>query len=128
MIRRPPRSTLFPYTTLFRSPARREDSSRSQGSCTAGVRFRLSDRSSDHFDLTKITRSYSKIFSQAQRAVAGFEGRLSPISHRIEAHQGHGNGVRGDAIGSRDEEARLDVAPPGSPGAFASHHRFNAVD
>src|SRR3712207_7810974 len=25
MIRRPPRSTLFPYTTLFRSPARRPD-------------------------------------------------------------------------------------------------------
>src|SRR5437762_11599722 len=26
MIRRPPRSTLFPYTTLFRSPALRTDS------------------------------------------------------------------------------------------------------
>src|SRR5215467_7562994 len=25
MIRRPPRSTLFPYTTLFRSPTRRRD-------------------------------------------------------------------------------------------------------
>src|SRR3712207_8073651 len=25
MIRRPPRSTLFPYTTLFRSPARTDD-------------------------------------------------------------------------------------------------------
>src|SRR5258708_24785279 len=25
MIRRPPRSTLFPYTTLFRSPAARQD-------------------------------------------------------------------------------------------------------
>src|SRR2546422_7217883 len=25
MIRRPPRSTLFPYTTLFRSPRRRRD-------------------------------------------------------------------------------------------------------
>src|SRR2546426_7300187 len=25
MIRRPPRSTLFPYTTLFRSPPRRRD-------------------------------------------------------------------------------------------------------
>src|SRR5690349_24049257 len=25
MIRRPPRSTLFPYTTLFRSPGRRGD-------------------------------------------------------------------------------------------------------
>src|SRR3712207_6952774 len=30
MIRRPPRSTLFPYTTLFRSPARRGDSGRVQ--------------------------------------------------------------------------------------------------
>src|SRR6478672_7160968 len=28
MIRRPPRSTLFPYTTLFRSPPGREPSSR----------------------------------------------------------------------------------------------------
>src|SRR3712207_8810650 len=28
MIRRPPRSTLFPYTTLFRSPSRRWRSSR----------------------------------------------------------------------------------------------------
>src|SRR2546427_2269242 len=28
MIRRPPRSTLFPYTTLFRSPCRRRGSSR----------------------------------------------------------------------------------------------------
>src|SRR5439155_9128286 len=27
MIRRPPRSTLFPYTTLFRSPARKPGSS-----------------------------------------------------------------------------------------------------
>src|SRR2546430_10441267 len=37
MIRRPPRSTLFPYTTLFRSPMRR----RSQSVClslTAEVR------------------------------------------------------------------------------------------
>src|SRR2546425_7106120 len=31
MIRRPPRSTLFPYTTLFRSPA---------ASCGAGALFR----------------------------------------------------------------------------------------
>src|SRR3712207_7712487 len=30
MIRRPPRSTLFPYTTLFRSPLERKGSSRSR--------------------------------------------------------------------------------------------------
>src|SRR6266487_6101140 len=31
MIRRPPRSTLFPYTTLFRSPPRAEPGARSLG-------------------------------------------------------------------------------------------------
>src|SRR5438552_13280308 len=40
MIRRPPRSTLFPYTTLFRSPleedARRRTSSARAGYATAG--------------------------------------------------------------------------------------------
>src|SRR2546426_6498283 len=30
MIRRPPRSTLFPYTTLFRSPAELEDRPRAR--------------------------------------------------------------------------------------------------
>src|SRR3712207_8862716 len=34
MIRRPPRSTLFPYTTLFRSEARLRDTD-----CTANLRF-----------------------------------------------------------------------------------------
>src|SRR5256885_7952869 len=31
MIRRPPRSTLFPYTTLFRSPSRRQARDGGQG-------------------------------------------------------------------------------------------------
>src|SRR2546421_7714226 len=31
MIRRPPRSTLFPYTTLFRSPRRRRRAARERG-------------------------------------------------------------------------------------------------
>src|SRR5690554_7441002 len=35
MIRRPPRSTLFPYTTLFRSD-KRGNRSLGQGQCTAG--------------------------------------------------------------------------------------------
>src|SRR5258708_19425661 len=32
MIRRPPRSTLFPYTTLFRSPSKRENINAHTGS------------------------------------------------------------------------------------------------
>src|SRR2546430_11737892 len=35
MIRRPPRSTLFPYTTLFRSPSSRRDGSSSRPEETA---------------------------------------------------------------------------------------------
>src|SRR5256886_7048874 len=37
MIRRPPRSTLFPYTTLFRSRAARPGSSRRSGRRGAGA-------------------------------------------------------------------------------------------
>src|SRR2546430_10005762 len=41
MIRRPPRSTLFPYTTLFRSRSRRGGgSSGALGRCWGGLRWR----------------------------------------------------------------------------------------
>src|SRR2546430_13701345 len=64
MIRRPPRSTLFPYTTLFRSRARSEScgcgAARCRGSTAAAARFsttrggstpgtgRISTRSEEH--------------------------------------------------------------------------------
>src|SRR2546430_4120605 len=37
MIRRPPRSPLFPYTTLFRSPSRRRWRARARRRCAASV-------------------------------------------------------------------------------------------
>src|SRR5260370_31060403 len=46
MIRRPPRSTLFPYTTLFRSAA-----GPAAHQCHAGIRaqpYRAADRSEEH--------------------------------------------------------------------------------
>src|SRR3712207_7448270 len=39
MIRRPPRSTLFPYTTLFRSKGERELGRRHEGAALAVVRL-----------------------------------------------------------------------------------------
>src|SRR5256885_10619740 len=48
MIRRPPRSTLFPYTTLFRSPA---DRPRAEGARAAARRRHQpvrADRSEEH--------------------------------------------------------------------------------
>src|SRR5688572_32399120 len=43
MIRRPPRSTLFPYTTLFRSLARLKPAFSVKGSVTAGNSSQMSD-------------------------------------------------------------------------------------
>src|SRR2546430_9425775 len=70
MIRRPPRSTLFPYTTLFRSlgrsgPWQRKQLfskigftsfSKSTGTCAAGGSFDGSDRKS-----TRLNSSHSQI-------------------------------------------------------------------
>src|SRR5690349_22787288 len=38
LIRRPPRSTLFPYTTLFRSPVHRHEPSRARSSRSTSLR------------------------------------------------------------------------------------------
>src|SRR5258707_6515485 len=51
MIRRPPRSTLFPYTTLFRSPPPAASTSRignPSSSTAASSARRRSDRSEEH--------------------------------------------------------------------------------
>src|SRR5437667_8038242 len=57
MIRRPPRSTLFPYTTLFRSCRRRRTRTgtwpRSPGPC------RWQDRKSTRLNSSHITISYA---------------------------------------------------------------------
>src|SRR5438093_9285227 len=58
MIRRPPRSTLFPYTTLFRSHARR---ARERGGVVqrhdAAVRRRGAEGRELHADLSRADRS-----------------------------------------------------------------------
>src|SRR5438132_5086116 len=56
MIRRPPRSTLFPYTTLFRSPVRvaRTEETRSRRKTPALWRLRSEEHTSElqsHSDL-----------------------------------------------------------------------------
>src|SRR5579862_3939933 len=55
MIRRPPRSTLFPYTTLFRSRGSHARVFSSGGSCFLRLRYRV-DRKS-----TRLNSSHSSI-------------------------------------------------------------------
>src|SRR5215203_666538 len=68
MIRRPPRSTLFPYTTLFRSRSRRRrsrprDEAARRWSCSARqerlVRARARDRKSTRLNSSHANISYA---------------------------------------------------------------------
>src|SRR3989442_11258564 len=60
MIRRPPRSTLFPYTTLFRSRVPGRASGTSGQACN-GVsrRYRLGDRKSTRLNSSHVRISYA---------------------------------------------------------------------
>src|SRR6266496_1493023 len=73
MIRRPPRSTLFPYTTLFRSRARR----RSAGGPDAGWRSRRSphgDRKSTRLNSSHVEISYA-VFCLKKKNIRPHRGR-----------------------------------------------------
>src|SRR3712207_7970112 len=68
MIRRPPRSTLFPYTTLFRSPR-----SRSREAPELRLRLQIAEPRRDALDRL-LERALGRRVAQAQPAGAG-EGR-----------------------------------------------------
>src|SRR5260221_3321235 len=62
MIRRPPRSTLFPYTTLFRSP-----SSSIVGHSAVRQAIRRYKRSAGSF-FTFLTRRFANVFTVRRRS------------------------------------------------------------
>src|SRR5256885_10554746 len=97
MIRRPPRSTLFPYTTLFRSDLRkrRRHPSRALGAGGARpLRRRRSDRKSTRLNSSHLVISYAvfclkKKKSKATadsiyRAIGAFD---ESITHETESTQ-----------------------------------------
>src|SRR6201999_3136160 len=61
MIRRPPRSTLFPYTTLFRSPSSRVTTAttRTQDSCARRPIASATDRKSTRLNSSHVRISYA---------------------------------------------------------------------
>src|SRR5262245_62859159 len=61
MIRRPPRSTLFPYTTLFRSPGRRAHAGEHAPAADRGRQAlrRRSDRKSTRLNSSHLGISYA---------------------------------------------------------------------
>src|SRR2546430_16299594 len=74
MIRRPPRSTLFPYTTLFRSHERLQASLRSGSFARVKVMQAADFRNLDHLtERRKLDRSADgRIFFERQMRTASF--------------------------------------------------------
>src|SRR5258705_10224881 len=93
MIRRPPRSTLFPYTTLFRSlGSERSPSSctspRSSGASSSGVR---ADRKSTRLNSSHLGISYAVFCLKKKKEQASLEGstntkNTNQKSKRLSCH------------------------------------------
>src|SRR5690348_17902589 len=75
MIRRPPRSTLFPYTTLFRSI------STDPGACTgaSGVVSTLTTDSIDKIDLVLVVDNSASMADKQQRSEEHTSELQSPV-------------------------------------------------
>src|SRR3989442_7516577 len=71
MIRRPPRSTLFPYTTLFRSPE---------------VQLRVAVRSQEAAPVERFTREIAPLILNGPPSVTGFAGGRPKPEERSEEH------------------------------------------
>src|SRR5256885_13334777 len=96
MIRRPPRSTLFPYTTLFRSrPIERHDQTTASPRQTSAPRSPASpqarsspDRKSTRLNSSHLVISYA-VFCLKKKNQTPTLSQLttaSPSSHRQNAH------------------------------------------
>src|SRR3712207_8356679 len=87
MIRRPPRSTLFPYTTLFRSPATQGETSVSTSKTGARAIGTRSDHDHDH-DRKRTPAQWYCLLAGAALLLAGIFGFIADASFdtRSEEH------------------------------------------
>jgi len=84
MIRRPPRSTLFPYTTLFRSPASLDEAEAAARNNNPRVREAMADLATSREEVRAAKADLGPKFSLEGRARAGhdidgFEGRTTDL-------------------------------------------------
>src|SRR2546430_13173793 len=99
MIRRPPRSTLFPYTTLFRSKAKRSATSRAAAlsplntpayclSVRLGMVVRVSvlDRKSTRLNSSHSQISYAVFCLKKQTPTVRHETQGRPVHADLTAH------------------------------------------
>src|SRR6266511_1464663 len=83
MIRRPPRSTLFPYTTLFRSPERhcRRPPAPGPGICREAPP-RAGDRKSTRLNSSHVKNSYAVFCWKKKKSPYGAQRQLKMIDQQ----------------------------------------------
>src|SRR5258705_5630545 len=101
MIRRPPRSTLFPYTTLFRSDVAGETVTlavRGQdvlGALWIALEFLAqSDRKSTRLNSSHLGISYAVFCLKKKKNTYTYTIDLGVCSYRIGLHNGNDRGAR----------------------------------
>src|SRR2546430_13594306 len=92
MIRRPPRSTLFPYTTLFRSPRRYGEPGLRAGGRGPGVRepdgVRAVSRSEEHTsELQSQSNLVCRLLLEKKKQIA--HRRVPPLASNASTRHGH---------------------------------------
>src|SRR3989442_4652685 len=89
MIRRPPRSTLFPYTTLFRSisfpPEFATARTNPVDSCGAGISENVTDRKSTRLNSSHVRISYAVFCLKKKKGVN--HSAISSAAQRLEPHK-----------------------------------------
>src|SRR5215475_6241552 len=91
MIRRPPRSTLFPYTTLFRSGVQPTGQRHSVGRWGAG---RGPDRKSTRLNSSHVKISYAVFCLKKKKTTGATDGRTNNASFTGGPGAGRGGKVK----------------------------------
>src|SRR2546430_12461630 len=83
MIRRPPRSTLFPYTTLFRSQWRRDSEFETGQRKSASLAQKVADRKSTRLNSSHSQISYAVFCLKKKKPLNRFPPPRTPtLPHR----------------------------------------------
>src|ERR1035441_3219069 len=115
MIRRPPRSTLFPYTTLFRAPVltRGESLQPQRTKCDAFQREHLVSDRLTHAPHLTVAAFLDRKLDQVPAYTAPAGGRRGPVvqlhatAQRLQSTLPHGVAAERSAVGLLHFEARM---------------------
>src|SRR2546430_1228955 len=104
MIRRPPRSTLFPYTTLFRSAVSLSGlAATPDEQAQAREAWRLADHELDLRFAAAVRDAEAEATAPAPRALRPFTNRVAQLQARVDADKKRVDDLAKDTTGALDQ-------------------------